>query len=171
MKSYKIVVTGAFNAGKTLFIQTVSDIELVTTERRITDPGIAGVKDETTVAMDYGNKRIGDTLLHLYGTPGQTRFEFMWGILAREMDAFILLVDSTDRGSLMEAVQIIRFFNKQTKNPFIVAANKQDGVSALPPEEIARLLKLPETVPVLPCVASDKSAVERVLAKGLELVH
>jgi len=171
VKAYKIVVTGPFNAGKTAFIRTISDIDMVTTERRISDAQIATtVKSETTVAMDYGQKRLGDTLLHLYGTPGQARFEFMWSILAKEMDAFVLLVDSTDRASLMDAKQVIRQFRKQAKVPYVVAANKQDHAVALPPSDIQRLLSLSDNVAVLPCVAQNKASVLKVLERVRQLL-
>ena len=164
MKAYKIVVTGPFNAGKTAFIRTISDITMVTTERRISDPQIAAtVKSETTVAMDYGQKRLGDALLHLYGTPGQVRFEFMWSILAKEMDAFVLLVDSTDRASFMDAKQVIRQFRKQAKVPYVVAANKQDQAVALPPADVQRFLSLSDGIAVMPCVARNKASVLKVL--------
>jgi signal recognition particle receptor subunit beta len=96
---YKVVVTGPFNVGKTEFVRTVSDIPIVSTEKRITDH-LASTKEETTVAMDYGHTRLGDDMFHLYGTPGQPRFDFMWDILSTEMQAYLLLVDSSDRQSL-----------------------------------------------------------------------
>ena len=164
MKAYKVIVTGPFSAGKTEFVRAASDIEIVSTERRISDPAILrDDKAETTVAMDYGQKRVQGAVFHLYGTPGQARFDFMWPILSKEMDAFILIVDSTDRGSMMDAMQIIRLFRKQSKVPYIVVANKQDGVSPLSPEEIRRLLSLPESVLVVPCVALKKASVAGVL--------
>ncbi len=92
---YKIIVTGPFNSGKTAFISTISDIEVVTTERKITTED-RGIKAETTVAMDYGRVELDGKVLHLNCTPGQARFDFMWEILAREMNGFIVLVDSTD---------------------------------------------------------------------------
>ena len=95
---YKVVVTGPFNAGKTEFIQTISDIPVVSTDQPISDH-LKSVKDETTVAMDYGQVRLGSDLFHLYGTPGQPRFDFMWDILSKEMRAFVLLVDSCDRAT------------------------------------------------------------------------
>ena len=79
MSNYKIVVTGPFNSGKTEFIKTISDIEVVSTERKITTED-RGIKAETTVAMDYGRAKLDDDTLYLYGTPGQTRFNFMWEI-------------------------------------------------------------------------------------------
>ena len=79
---YKVIVTGPFNAGKTAFVSTISDIAVVTTEKKITTED-RGIKNETTVAMDYGRAEIDDKVLHLSGTPGQTRFNFMWDILAR----------------------------------------------------------------------------------------
>lgn len=171
MKTYKIVITGPFNAGKTAFINTVSDIAMVTTERRISDASVATAdKSETTVAMDYGQKRLGDTLLHLYGTPGQARFEFMWSILAKEMDAFVLLVDSADKVSLMDAKQMMRQFRKQAKVPYVVAANKQDHRSAMPPAEIQRLLAVSKDVAVMPCVACEKESVLQVLEHVRQLL-
>lgn len=164
MRAYKIVITGPFNAGKTAFIHSVSDIAMVTTERRISDPGVVtGAKSETTVAMDYGQKRLDDAMLHLYGTPGQTRFEFMWSILAKEMDAFVLLVDSADKVSLMDAKQVMRRFRKQAKVPYVVVANKQDHCAAMPPAEIQRLLAVSKDVAVIPCVAREKESVLQVL--------
>ena len=171
LKAYKIVITGPFNAGKTAFIHAISDIAMVTTERRISDMRIAtGIKSETTVAMDYGQKRLGDAMLHLYGTPGQARFEFMWSILAKEMDAFVLLVDSTDKVSLMDAKQVMRQFRKQAKVPYVVAANKQDHRAAMPPAEIQRRLAVSKNVAVMPCVARDKKSVLQVLEHVRQLL-
>jgi hypothetical protein len=171
VKSYKIVVTGPFNAGKTAFVRTASDIDIVTTERRISGPQDAkAVKKETTVAMDYGQKRLDDTMIHLYGTPGQVRFEFMWSILAKEMDAFVLLIDSSDRASLMDAKQLIRLFRKYSKVPYMVVANKQDDTATLTPAEVGRLLALPASVPVLPCVALKEASVLAVLNEVKQLL-
>ncbi len=170
MPAYKIVVAGPFNAGKTAFIRTVSDIEIVTTERRVTNPEVAAVKEETTVAMDYGRTRLGDVVLHLYGMPGQSRFEFMWDILMREMDGFILMVDSEDRASLMEVKQLLRLYRRGGRVPFVIAANKQDGSAPLPPAEIARLLNLPEAVPVVACVALDPARARPVLETMVQLL-
>jgi small GTP-binding protein len=172
MKAYKVVVTGPFNAGKTEFVRAASDIDIVTTERRISDSDVArDDKTETTVAMDYGQKRMEGAVFHLYGTPGQIRFDFMWPILSKEMHAFILIVDSTDQGSLMNAMQLTRLFRKRAKVPYIVVANKQDGASPLAPDEIRNLLALPETVPVVPCVALDPGAVNRVLERVRQLLE
>ena len=170
MKACKVIVTGPFNAGKTAFIRTASDIEILTTERRITEPDVAEVKPETTVAMDYGQKRVGDTMLHLYGTPGQNRFDFMANILAREMDAFVLLIDGADRASLIDAMQNIRLFRKYSKVPYVVAVNEKPAVSTLSPEEVANLLKLSESVPVMSCVATDAASVESVLQQVAALL-
>ena len=49
-----------------------------------------------TVAMDYGVIRLDeDTKVHLYGTPGQERFNFMWEILSKGSMGLILLLDNT----------------------------------------------------------------------------
>src|SRR5258707_13243971 len=96
--AYKIIVTGPFNSGKTTFVGTISDIAVVTPEKKITTED-RGIKNETTVAMDYGRVEIDGKVLNLSGTPGQTRFDFMWKILANEMNAFAVLADATDKPS------------------------------------------------------------------------
>jgi small GTP-binding protein len=166
---YKVVVTGPFNVGKTEFIRTISDIPIVTTERRITDH-LASTKEETTVAMDYGHVRVDDDLFHLYGTPGQPRFDFMWDILSTEMHAFILLVDSADRQTLLPAKQLIRIFGRKGGVPYLVVANKQDMDSALSTDEIAKRLGLDKKTPVLPCVATDKDSVHNVIVELRKLL-
>src|SRR3990172_4030491 len=88
----KVLVTGPFGVGKSRLVKTISEIEVVSTERRLTRAGGDG-KDHTTVAMDYGRVTLGDTVVHLTGTPGQERFDFMWDILSAETDAVVLVVD------------------------------------------------------------------------------
>jgi small GTP-binding protein len=159
---YKVLITGPFNAGKTEFTRTISDIPIVTTERRISNH-FQSVKDETTVAMDYGQIKLDGDLFHLYGTPGQPRFEFMWDILSREMDAFVILVDSHDRQGLVQAKRLIRTFRRKSRVPYLVVANKQDMDNALPVETIGKVLGLDEKTPVVPCVATDRASVRSAL--------
>jgi small GTP-binding protein len=159
---YKVLVTGPFNVGKTEFVRTISDIPIVSTERRITDH-LASTKEETTVAMDYGHVRLGDDMFHLYGTPGQPRFDFMWDILSAEMHAFLFLVDSGDRQSLLPAKQLLRSFSRKGRVPCLVVANKQDQDNALSVEEIGKRLGLGKKVFIVPCIATDKGSVRNVL--------
>ena len=92
MQTVKMVVTGPFNAGKTEFIQSVSEIDVVSTERKISSTAERSVKESTTVAMDFGRITVDeDLVLYLFGTPGQKRFDFMWEILSEGMLGFIVM--------------------------------------------------------------------------------
>ncbi|HEY72781.1 MAG: GTP-binding protein [Chloroflexi bacterium] len=166
MGTTKVVITGPFNAGKTEFIRTISDIPIVSTERAISDH-LKSVKDETTVAMDYGHVKINGDVFHLYGTPGQPRFDFMWDILSKEMQAFVLMVDSCDRGTFSQARRLIRIFRRKARVPYLVVANKQDGRKALSVQKVRDALKLDSDISVLPCIATDKNSVRNVL-EGLK---
>ena len=170
MTNYKIVVTGPFNSGKTQFISTISDIDVVSTERRITTED-RGIKAETTVALDYGRTRLNDHLLLLYGTPGQPRFEFMWEILSSEMDAFIMLVDSTDTPSFPEAADLIDQFKGFVDVPYLIAANKTDLADSVDLTQVRRGTKASSDITVMPCVATRKSSVRQVLLQMVELLR
>lgn len=171
MKSIKkVVVTGPFGAGKTEFVRRVSEISVVTTERKVTSRE-KKVKAETTVAMDFGRLTVGRHVLHLYGTPGQARFEFMWDILSQEMHGFVVLVDSTDEKSFAQAKRLIKLFSRDHQVPYVVGANKQDVKGALRPTEVRKALGVHADVPVLGCVGTDARSAKSVLAQLADMME
>ncbi|GAB4257598.1 MAG: ATP/GTP-binding protein [Methylomicrobium sp.] len=95
MSQYKIIFTGPVGAGKTTAIQSISDIAPIKTDASASDM-TKNRKASTTVAMDYGVMNLaGGEKLHLYGTPGQERFDFMWDILTNGGIGLVLLLDNT----------------------------------------------------------------------------
>jgi small GTP-binding protein len=168
MQTVKIVVTGPFGAGKTEFIRSVSEIEVVSTERKITSE-VEKIKNSTTVAMDFGRISVDeDLVLYIFGTPGQKRFDFMWEILSEGMLGFIVMVDSNRPETFREARSILETFRAYAPTPFVVAANKQDCDDAWTLEDMRVALRLDPDVKMLPCVAIDKENVKKVL---LELLY
>jgi uncharacterized protein len=94
-REYKIVFVGSMGAGKTTAIRNISDAPPVSTE---VDNSARHEfeKATTTAAMDYGEVALPDgDKLRLYGTPGQTRFAFMWRILGQGALGFVFLVDNS----------------------------------------------------------------------------
>ena len=170
-KLYKLLVTGTFNAGKTTFVNTLSDIDTVNTDRITHRKDEVKVKKTTTVALDYGTLKInGSVNIHLFGTPGQERFDFMRDLLADGMHGFIFLVDSTDKSSLRNATELLTLFKKRRNVPYLLAANKADqcGLSSA---EIRHLLKLPQQQPVVPCIATDKKSTRVVVEQLVAMIE
>jgi small GTP-binding protein len=168
MQTVKMVVTGPFSAGKTQFIQTISEIDVVATEKKLSRQQ-ERIKDQTTVAMDFGRITVDDDLvLYLFGTPGQRRFDFMWEILSEGMLGFVVLLDSVRPETFREARNILETFRSYAPVPYVVAANKQDQEDAWQPEDLRIGLRIPSEVKVLPCVATDRESVKNVL---LELLY
>ena len=168
MQAAKMVITGPFSSGKTQFIGSVSEIDVVSTEKKITSVA-EKIKDTTTVAMDFGRITVGnDLVLYLFGTPGQRRFDFMWDILSQGMLGFVVMVDSTKPETFREAKRILETFEGYASTPYVVAANKQDMEDAWEPEDLRIILRLKPDVKILPCTATDKESVKNVL---LELLY
>ncbi len=164
MQALKIVITGSYSAGKTQFIRTISDIETVSTDYAVTLDEERALKQETTVALDFGTIAINDRLnLYLFGTPGQERFDFMWEHLALGALGYVVMVDSCRPAHFAETQRLMERFATITDAPFVVAANKQDDETALPLAYVRRRLGVPFEVPVLPCSAFDKASVKQVL--------
>jgi uncharacterized protein len=168
MQTVKMVVTGPFNAGKTEFIRSVSEIDVVSTERKISSQA-EKVKESTTVAMDFGRITVdNDLVLYLFGTPGQRRFDFMWEILSEGMLGFIVMVDSTRPETFREARSILETFRAYAPTPYVVAANKQDREDAWELDDMRIALRLDSKVKLISCVAREKESVKTIL---LELLY
>lgn len=94
MNDHKIIFTGPVGAGKSTAIRSLSDITPVSTDELATDITRTR-KEQTTVAMDYGMLKLdGGETVHLYGTPGQERFDFMWDILIKGGIGLVLLINN-----------------------------------------------------------------------------
>lgn len=168
MQTVKIVVTGPFNSGKTEFIRSVSEIDVVSTERKISSEA-EKIKETTTVAMDFGRITVdNDLVLYLFGTPGQKRFDFMWEILSEGMLGFIVIVDSARPETFREARSILETFRAYAPTPYVVAANKQDTRDAWDIGDMRLALRLDPKVKLLSCVATNKEKVKSIL---LELLY
>lgn len=108
----KIIFAGPVGAGKTTAISSVSDIMVVGTEAKASDE-VAQRKTNTTVAMDYGVLNLEDGMkVHLYGTPGQARFDFMWEILSEGAMGFVILIDSVRPDPMADLETYLKAFGK-----------------------------------------------------------
>ena len=163
MQSVKVVVTGPFNAGKTTFIKSVSEITVLSTERQIS-PSSGQGDGETTVAMDFGRITVSDdVVLYLFGTPGQSRFSFMWETLSEGMLGFVLLVDADEPKTFEDARQMIEFFTEMSDVPFVVAANKVGAGDAETLRRVRSDLGLTDDIPLLPVDARSRDSVKATL--------
>ena len=108
----KIIFTGPVGAGKTTAISSISDIGIVTTDESASDM-TKSRKANTTVAMDYGLIKLSNNeRVHLYGTPGQERFDFMWDILTNGGIGLVLLLDNTR----VEPLRDLKFYTHSFKD-------------------------------------------------------
>lgn len=94
MAEYKILFTGTMGAGKTTAIASISEMEPVMTDVVNTD--LSNTKARTTVGLDFGCLSLdtGDRI-RLFGTPGQSRFDFLWKILVKNSLGLIVLTDNS----------------------------------------------------------------------------
>ncbi len=164
----KVVVAGPFSAGKTTLIKTISEVAVLTTERQITDHTSA-VKGTTTVAMDFGRISFGNgASIHIFGTPGQRRFEDVWNAVADGMVGLVLLVHAADDRSAKEARSILETFRRFADVPFCVGVTHLDRVESPSGDVLeqvrARLGVAPE-VPVLACDARQREDVKALLLR------
>jgi small GTP-binding protein len=169
-KTLNILVTGPFGAGKSQFIETISDIPVVSTEQKITDLLEGNEKSLTTVAMDYGRVSIGGSILHLRGTPGQERFDFMRDLLAREVDGYVLLLDSTNSTHVDKALALLEGLEHLREKPRVVVANKQDLENATHVDKVRQQLGLGDQLLVLPCISTRRSSVRQVLIQLIDQI-
>ena len=153
MQTVKMVVTGPFSSGKTEFIRSVSEIDVVSTERKISAEA-EKIKETTTVAMDFGRITIRENLvIYLFGTPGQERFWFMWDELSRGALGAIVLADTR---RLADSFASVDYF-EQRGIPFVVGVNCFDGARRFRAESVRAALDLDPRIPVVMCDARQRA--------------
>ncbi|POZ61683.1 GTP-binding protein [Chromobacterium alticapitis] len=123
----KIIFAGPVGAGKTTAIAAISDIEPVRTDAAASDMTLRR-KAETTVALDYGLLRLEQGCkVHLYGTPGQERFDFMWDIVSRGGIGLALLLDNTRPQPAKDLQFFLNAFQPLLlRAPLVVGLSKTD---------------------------------------------
>ena len=156
-KGRKIVVTGPYAAGKSTFV------------RALCKDSVSIDSDGTTVVMDYGQRRYQEVDVALFGTPGQSRFNYMIEAIAKGGDGFILIIDSSFPESWPYATAILNEVAKVGKRPCVIAANKQDLPNAWSPEEVKE--KRGVKYPVNGTIAITGENVETALEMLIESIE
>jgi len=175
-QDYYVIVWSGFEAGKTEFIRSVSDLspgELPDEEVHYYQNGLAKVKI-SRCAVDYGRVKIdNDVNLCLVTMPPPIRFDYP--LLRPEVNVlgFVFIFDSTNASAFKlnaAVLKIYRYFCHDIRSiPYVVAASKQDHPDAWGLEDLRIVLKVKKDEVLLPCNTHDKEHVKRVLLALLDL--
>ncbi|TWF78541.1 hypothetical protein FHX44_114464 [Pseudonocardia hierapolitana] len=155
----KVLIAGGFGVGKTTLVSSLSEIPPLLTEQAMTTASIGvdeadmvPTKTTTTVAMDFGRITVDESLiLYLFGTPGQSRFWFMWDELARGSVGAVVLVDLRRIDDCFPAID----FFENRRLPFVVGVNRFPGADDYDADTVRDALALPSDCPLIWMDARD----------------
>lgn len=170
---FKIIVAGNVGSGKSTSIRAISDIPVIGSEAKASESDALHRKDTTTVAMEYGMTRIANTKLHLYGTPGQRRFDFMADILCKGASGMVVMIDN---GCPQPLTEIDYYLHQHSQ--FL---HKHSGIIAITHYDDLRtrttlldyhryIMEHGFTCPVMRVDARKKSEVEKLLLNLLSQI-
>ncbi|MFZ4815407.1 MAG: ADP-ribosylation factor-like protein [Phototrophicaceae bacterium] len=151
-----IAVLGLYGAGKSTFINTIS--------QRVAQQG------EGTALWRYGQVDVDDSLtLQFLEPPSGERFDFIWLrdlIENLDVSGYVVLVDSTKPETFGEFISVLYTIRAQhTDLPILVAANKQNHFRAWSTNDLKVMLRITDDVPIMPCIASDFEVVKNVVLR------
>lgn len=162
----KLIVAGTVGAGKTTFVANLSEIETVNTDVLASEE--LG-KSHTTVAMDYGILTLDGITLHIYGTPGQDRFDFMWEVLCEGALGLVLLVAGDQPQTFPQARNILDFITSRIPVPFVVGVTREDLPNSWEADAVADFFGFDESL-ALSVNATQKESCLKVVENILQMV-
>lgn len=172
MQTFKLFVVGPFASGKTAFIESISEIGVVSTELRHLSK--EDINPERIIALDFGRLTLHDDLvLYLFGHPASRHmtqtFEAMGqkGMPLSDL-GFVLVVDSVKAEMDRESVILFQFMQAYNR-PLVVALSKQDLPNVRTPQQMREILAIPNDVKVLSYDWKDPKTTKQVLLALVEL--
>jgi len=173
MKTLRAVVAGPVSSGKSTFVKTASENNLIETERLSTD-STSLLKPQTTVAFDFSRLILSPEMeVHIYGTPGQSRFDFMWDLLIKRAEGYILLVAAHRPDDLPSAREILVYMDQRAQIPMIFGLTHTDCPNASSVAEIIDALDYldKEKPPIVMTVEPmNRTSVLKVIMKLKSLI-
>jgi signal recognition particle receptor subunit beta len=168
----KVLIAGGFGVGKTTLVRSLSEIPPLLTEQAMTAASIGvdesdmvPTKTTTTVAMDFGRITVDESLiLYLFGTPGQSRFWFMWDELARGAVGAVVLVDLRRIDDCFPAID----FFENRRLPFVVGVNRFPGADEYDADTVRDALALSPDCPLVWMDARDAGTSRESLVRLVE---
>lgn len=168
MELIKILVTGASHAGKTEFIRTLSEIEVVSTETPHYDDGFS-------IALDFGRVTVEGTpddpqaALYLFGTPGARRFEpalFAPMMSPRERTGLVVVVDPSQPQAFDEVRRVLGEVRRADR-PYVIAVNRWDNTNAVPTDAVREELRIEAGEVLHRCNVRDREKAAAVIGAVL----
>jgi small GTP-binding protein len=128
----KIIVFGKGEAGKSTFVRSII-------------PNAVNIEHKgRTVALDFGVITLEGKNIHLYGTPGQTRFNVIRDIIASYTHGSIILFDSTthlthdDQNAVKEVMELdipfVSVLNKKANSNRLISIEDVERLCASSPQ-------------------------------------
>ena len=163
-KTPLIVVLGPPDAGITTFIQTICQSAVRWIDYHHTEEDGA-----TCNWLGFEGKLYFESDILILGELSK-HYTYCWDFPLEEKPVlgFIILCDSADYADFRVARSMAEVFRVYSPHPYIIAANKQDHPNAVSASDLRIIFKVSDEVPVVPCVATDRDSVKRVVITLLE---
>jgi uncharacterized protein len=150
-KILNILVTGAFNSGKTAFIQQISETAVRSVEREI---------GEISVALDWGPLTIDkSTWIYLFGTSAGMPFKpnvHQSFFATKPISGIVLVVRATRKIDWLQQEKYILENMRTSKIPYVIVLNCYDAEAALPEQEVRDAIEATPSEIIVKCNANSR---------------
>lgn len=166
-----ILVTGAFRAGKSSFIMSISELDYIVSDTyykihpaHVTELGRVSIENELALYFIESPSIEADADLYF------RKVSLDGGFFKQNFIGTIHILNSWQPETFSESTKILKLVQIHTPKPYVIVANFSNIPDAFSPDDLRLILNVPPEIPIVPCIATNKESVKRVLLTLLDEV-
>jgi signal recognition particle receptor subunit beta len=157
MASFRVLIVGASNSGKTELVKTISEFPIISVEKKL-------YPSEDLIPMDYGRRNTSDHTFWFYAPAGNVDVATLWSSMSDQMERILLLVDGSAPTSIEDAKGVVAALHDAGTQPSVVLVNRAAASNTQFISDLRASIGISKSTPIQSGNVLEFSSLQNVLS-------